>query len=133
MSAHVLRCHAEDLAIGKVAGEVDLGADPGLSLRATLEMGTDKTVVFPYRHRDRVEADALVEGPFRAFEVQGPLDFSLTGVLSSLLGPLARAEISVFTLSTFDTDWILVPSASREAAAAALRAAGHTVVSEESS
>lgn len=136
MSAHVLRCHGEDLAVGKIAEDVDLGAVSGPPLCATLETGTDRTAVFPYRHRGRVGADAFVEGPFRAFEVHGPLDFSLTGVLSGVLEPLARAEISVFTLSTFDTDWILVPSTSREPAVAALRSAGHTVVSvssEESS
>ena len=48
-------------------------------------------------------------GPFTAFAVQGPLDFALTGILATLLQPLADAEISVFTISTFDTDWILVP------------------------
>ncbi len=48
-------------------------------------------------------------GPFTAFAVEGPLDFALTGVLAELLQPLAEAEISVFTISTFDTDWILVP------------------------
>jgi uncharacterized protein len=63
--------------------------------------------------------------------VQGPLDFSLTGILASLLKPLADAEISIFTLSTFDTDWVLVPAGSTGSATRALRAAGHTVVTEE--
>ena len=133
MSAHVLRCHGEDLAVGQVSEDIDLGSVSGPPLCATLETGTGRTVIFPHRHRDRIGADAPVEGPFRAFEVQGPLDFSLTGVLSGLLDPLARAGISVFTLSTFDTDWILVSSTSREPAVAALRSAGHTVISEESS
>ena len=136
MSAHVLRCHGEDLAVGQVADDVDLGAISGPPLCATLETRTGRTAIFPHRHRDRIGADAPVEGPFRAFEIQGPLDFSLTGVLSEVLDPLARAEISVFTLSTFDTDWIQVPSTPQEPAVAALRSVGHTVVrviSEESS
>jgi hypothetical protein len=45
---------------------------------------------------------------WRAFKLMGPLDFGLTGVLSSLLTPLAEARISVFTIATFDTDYILV-------------------------
>jgi len=39
--------------------------------------------------------------------VEGPLDFSLTGILASLTGPLAREGISVFALSTYDTDYLL--------------------------
>ena len=46
--------------------------------------------------------------PFTAFAVDGTLDFGQTGVLVALLTPLATDEISAFTLSTFDTDWILV-------------------------
>jgi hypothetical protein len=66
-------------------------------------------------------------GPFTAFAVQGPLDFALTGVLSSLLAPLADAGISVFTISTFDTDWILVPQERGDSAAEEWRRRGHTV------
>lgn len=70
------------------------------------------------------------EGPFTAFQVEGPLDFALTGVLASLLAPLARGRVSVFTISTFDTDWLLVPTGDAEAAARAWREAGHTVTEE---
>lgn len=66
-------------------------------------------------------------GPFTAFAVQGPLDLALTGVLASLLQPLADAQISVFTLSTFDTDWVLVPINDAERAAEAWRRTGHEV------
>ena len=48
------------------------------------------------------------EGGWRVLMVEGPLDFSLTGVLASLTGPLAREGISVFALSTYDTDYLLV-------------------------
>lgn len=41
-------------------------------------------------------------------KVHGPLDFSLTGILSRLLAPLAQAGIPVFTISTYDTDYILI-------------------------
>ena len=62
-----------------------------------------------------------------AFAVQGPLEFELVGVLAALLVPLAEAQISVFTISTFDTDWILVPVKDAEKAAEAWRRRGHTV------
>lgn len=48
------------------------------------------------------------EKNWRALKVNGPLDFSLTGILSLLANPLAKAEISIFAISTFDTDYILV-------------------------
>ena len=61
----------------------------------------------------------IVKG-WRAFKLLGPLDFGLTGVLSSLLTPLAEAKISVFTIATFDTDYILVQEENLEAATAVL-------------
>ena len=66
-------------------------------------------------------------GPFTAFAVEGPLDFSLTGILAELLVPLAEAGISVFTISTFDTDWILVPVGDADRAAEEWRRRGHDV------
>ncbi len=48
------------------------------------------------------------EKGWSVLKVKGPLDFELTGILSSLLVPLAENKISVFALSTYDTDYILV-------------------------
>lgn len=63
--------------------------------------------------------------PLTAFCVEGTLDFTQTGVLAGLLAPLAEEEISVFTISTFDTDWILVPKDDAERAEEAWRRSGH--------
>jgi hypothetical protein len=82
-------------------------------------------------HAAGVPAKARHEGPFTAFEVAGPLDFALTGVLSTLLAPLADAGVSVFTLSTYDTDWILVKAASADRAVEAWTSAGHTVTPQQ--
>lgn len=57
-----------------------------------------------------VPSDAIQESGFRALRVDGPLDFQLVGVLSGLLRILAERNISVFTISTFDCDYILVRS-----------------------
>ncbi len=67
------------------------------------------------------------EGPFTGFAVQGPLDFSLTGVLADLLAPLAEDGISVFVVSTFETDWILVPVEDADRAEEAWRRRGHEI------
>ncbi len=75
--------------------------------------------------------DALpgsVIGPYVAFQVAGPLDHGLTGVLASLLVPLAEAEIPILTVATYDTDWILVPAQHSAAAAACWVGSGHRVV-----
>jgi hypothetical protein len=77
--------------------------------------------------RRSVPKKAQQAGPFTAFAVEGPLDFSLTGILSTLLQPLADAEISVFTISTFDTDWVLVPVGDADRAAEEWRRRGHDV------
>jgi hypothetical protein len=77
--------------------------------------------------QDDVPPQASAERGFSALEVAGPLDFSLTGVVASLVGPLADAEISIFVLSTFETDYLLVRERDLERAVAALTAAGHAV------
>lgn len=75
----------------------------------------------------RVPDEACAERGFRAFQVAGPLAFSLTGVLSSLLDPLARASIPVFVLSTYETDYVLVREVDRRRSLLALRRAGHRI------
>jgi hypothetical protein len=65
--------------------------------------------------------------------VEGPLDFSLTGMLSALLAPLAGAGVSIFALSTFDTDYLLVRAAQLDLAIESLTAAGHLVAVAETS
>jgi len=48
------------------------------------------------------------DGPWRALKVAGPLEFSLTGIVAGLSGPLADAGIPVFVVSTYHTDYLLV-------------------------
>lgn len=68
-----------------------------------------------------VPAEIKKDSNWRVLKVEGPLDFSLTGILSSILDPLAAAKISIFTISTFDTDYILVKDENLNAAIAALK------------
>ena len=65
------------------------------------------------------------EDGWRAFRVAGQLDFSLIGILAELAGALAEAGISVFCLSTYDTDYLLVKADSLARARGALSARGH--------
>jgi hypothetical protein len=65
---------------------------------------------------------------YKAIMVQGPLDFSLVGILYSISAALAEAGLSIFALSTYDTDYILVRESDSTAAAQALVKAGYTVL-----
>jgi hypothetical protein len=67
------------------------------------------------------------ERGWRCLKVEGPFAFSVVGVLSALTGALARAGVSLFAVSTFDTDYLLVKDADLDRAVAALAADGHTV------
>ncbi|MGH1365103.1 MAG: ACT domain-containing protein [Calditrichia bacterium] len=70
------------------------------------------------------------ESDWRCLEVLGPLDFSLTGILAGISDVLAKAKISIFAISTFDTDYILVNSAKTQKAVNTLRSADYTVIAE---
>lgn len=70
---------------------------------------------------------ARVERGFRALKVRGPLGFSWTGILASLATPLARAGISILSIATYDTDYILVREVDLAKAVDALRLAEHKV------
>ena len=76
---------------------------------------------------DRVPADAVIDTAWRCFRVVGPLDLALTGVLASLIGPLAEARVNIVTFSTYDTDYLLVPAVRLSEALDTLTAAGHRV------
>jgi hypothetical protein len=77
--------------------------------------------------RDAVPPGVPMEGPWRAFKVQGPLVMTLIGVVAAVANPLADAGISIFAISTYDTDYVLVHEPDFDAAIEALVAAGHTV------
>jgi len=78
-----------------------------------------------------VPPEVLADRGWRALKVRGPLDFGMVGVLSTLIAPLARAGISIFALSTYDTDYLLVKEQAWSQTIAALREAGHTITGEE--
>jgi hypothetical protein len=68
------------------------------------------------------------EGGWRCFQVQGPLDFSLTGILASLATILAEAGVSTFAISTYETDYMLVKQAQVKRARGVLTQQGHRII-----
>ena len=77
--------------------------------------------------QEYVPAGVVCEKGWRCLKVEGPLDFGLIGVLSSIAGPLARAGISIFALGTYDTDYFLVKEGQYAAAIRVLSGEGHKV------
>ena len=78
--------------------------------------------------QDVVPAPIEADRGWRLLRVQGRLDFSLVGVLAGLTTTLANANVTVFALSTYDTDYLLVRDEALERAVAAFREAGYEVV-----
>jgi len=74
-----------------------------------------------------VPAGVTRAGGWRALKLEGPFDFALTGIVDSVVRPLAEAGVSVFVLATYDTDYVLVGADRVESTAAILRAHGHTI------
>lgn len=77
---------------------------------------------------DSVPEGVRCEQGWRAIKVIGPLDFALVGILASLSSTLAQAQVSIFAVSTFDTDYILIKEAQLAQAIAALEQAGHELI-----
>lgn len=75
----------------------------------------------------QIPADVKHERGWALLKFQGPFAFTQTGVLASVLAPLAEARIGILAVSTFETDYLLVKSAEVEPAINALIAAGHSV------
>jgi hypothetical protein len=74
-----------------------------------------------------VPAGVKCERGWRCLRVEGILAFSMVGILASLVTPLADSGISVFAISTFDTDYLLFRDGDTETTLAALQRAGHMV------
>ena len=66
-------------------------------------------------------------GGWRCLRVKGPLGFGLTGILASLAAPLASSGVSIFVVSTFDTDYLMVQQRDLDRGVHALERAGHSV------
>jgi len=75
----------------------------------------------------RVPASVQAQSGWRVFKVHGPFALTEIGLLSALASLLAEAKLSLFAISTFDTDYLLVASETLSAAVSTLERAGHKV------
>lgn len=95
------------------------------SLSSITRTTEELSILCPQEH---VPEGVMADRDWRALKIQGPLDFAMVGVLSELAGLLAAAKVSIFAISTFETDYILVKADKLRRAIEALRIAGHHVV-----
>lgn len=75
--------------------------------------------------QSQVPSSARAERDWRCLRVIGPLGFGMTGILASLASPLASTGVSIFVVSTYDTDYLLVQQRDENRARHALERAGH--------
>lgn len=77
---------------------------------------------------DTVPADTLArEDGWRAFRIQGSMDFSLIGILAGISSLLAAHRIGIFVISTFNTDYVLTKRENYEKALQVLNEAGYEI------
>ncbi|MCI8335184.1 MAG: ACT domain-containing protein [Lachnospiraceae bacterium] len=89
---------------------------------------TDEEISLVCRTEDVPEHTLKREEGWRAFRIQGELDFSLIGILAGISSLLAKEKIGIFVISTYRTDYVLVKKEQYEKALEVLERAGYTVV-----
>ncbi|MBO4475074.1 MAG: ACT domain-containing protein, partial [Clostridiales bacterium] len=89
---------------------------------------TDEELSLVCQTEDVPENTTDRDDGWKAFRIEGVLDFSLVGILSEISGVLAEAKIGIFAVSTYNTDYILVKEENFERAMEALETAGYEVV-----
>lgn len=120
-----LSLQPERLAISRLASgtSIPVWATRG-SFFSVTRTGNELSIV---AEESLTSADLQSQPGWRALKVHGPFAFSEIGVISALAVPLADAKISLFVISTFDTDYLLVSSRDLAATIVVLKKAGHTI------
>ncbi len=113
-----------DFTVCKVASEKDLVSDKDFYFTGK----TDEEISLVCITEDTPENTVEREDGWKAFRIQGVLDFSLIGILSQISGILAASKIGIFAISTFNTDYIMVKAEHYEKALQVLADAGYKIV-----
>lgn len=116
-----VRMHAQRLAIARLDPDSPPPAWAGGEFWSCTRSPRMLTVVCP---EQGVPAAVEHEPGWVALEVLGPFDFSAVGVVAAIADPLRAAGVSVFVVSAYDTDYVLIKAAQSAAARTALEAAG---------
>ncbi len=76
---------------------------------------------------NRLPKDIQCERNWKCFKLKGSFPFDMTGVLSSILNPLANADVGILAVSTFDTDYVMIKEKNLQIAIDVLKQNGHKV------
>lgn len=113
-----------ELTVCKVDSIDDINTDSELFFIGR----TDEEISLVCRTADTPQNTSAREDGWKAFRISGTLDFSLIGILSRITDILAKNDIGVFAVSTFNTDYILVKRENFEKALSALAGSGYEVI-----
>ena len=117
-----------DYAVVRLPADAAVPAElfePGEVFVSVTRTPEELSVICP-AGREPAGSTAAEDG-WRLLSVRGPLEFTLTGIIAALASELAAAGVALFSMSTFDTDHILVRGADLAHAVKALRESGHEV------
>lgn len=112
-----------DLTVCKVASEADIDLTKSFYFIGK----TDEEISLVCINDDTPNNILEREDGWKAFKIQGILDFSLIGILSKISTILAENEIGIFVVSTFNTDYILVKKENFDRALRLLESNGYTI------
>ena len=126
---HTLELLSGVFAVARLGADAEIPAWAATGPFASITRTADELSILCLNNS--VPPSVKAERGFRCLRVKGTLDFSEVGILASLVNPLAEAKVSVFALSTFDTDYLLVRDSDLALAQQALAAAGHRLVAQE--
>lgn len=114
-----------DYSIARLPADAALPAWAGAGPFSSVTRTPDEiSILGPAEH---IPADVRQDSGWRLLRLKGPFAFTETGILASVLDPLAFSRISILALSSFDTDYVLVKATALDAALRTLRHADHTI------
>ena len=114
----------ERFAIAQLAPAAQVQPRSEASLYSVTRTADELSMVCP---EAELPANARAQTGWRALKLRGPFALSEVGVLSSIATPLAEASISLFVISTFNTDYLLIHAEQLQSAVTALESAGHKI------
>ncbi|MCB8822644.1 ACT domain-containing protein [Microvirga rosea] len=114
----------ETFAVCRLPADLNLRPRTSRAMMLLVQAPDETTLVCPV---SEVPEEAEADRGWRCFRIEQTFDFSVPGILASVLTPLANAGIGIFATSTFSTDYILVKATDLSGAIAALTREGHKV------
>ena len=128
-AGYTLEILQSDLAIVKLKPEDSVPRWAKGEFVAITKTATELSIVCA---QSGIPDDVEAERGWTGFRIAGPLAFDQVGVIASITAPLDAAQVPVFVVSTYDTDYLLIKSDHLDSASEALTASGHRIVTSSS-